>query len=143
MVHSMTWRMPKIRAGPGLPARRRGASGDLHAHGTHDGIAGAAAVLAGLNLDGAIAAGGRPSAQGCLQGVHRLGEVMVNAEPGEEFALLRRTLNCGFRFNDVPIEPDRHVLVAWFRDDAGIPWQLDEGGHLAPADNGYEIVYKQ
>jgi hypothetical protein len=68
---------------------------------------------------------------------------MVDVEPGEKFALLRRTLSCGFKFTDLPMEPAHQILVAWFKDDAGIPWQLDGYGHLAQANDGDEIVYKQ
>jgi hypothetical protein len=70
-------------------------------------------------------------------------DTLISIEPNQEFAFLRRTLSCGFRFSDVPIDPDRHVMVARFWDDAGIPWQLDGGGHLARTPKGGEIMYKK
>jgi uncharacterized membrane-anchored protein YhcB (DUF1043 family) len=69
-------------------------------------------------------------------------DALISIQSDAKFALLRRTLSCGFRFTDVPIDPDRHMFVAWFTDDAGIAWQLDDGGHLVPAQDGDEVTYK-
>jgi len=45
------------------------------------------------------------------------------------FESLRPGARCGFTFDHLPDYPDQ-VLVAWFTDDDGFRWQLDEYQHL-------------
>jgi hypothetical protein len=52
--------------------------------------------------------------------------------------LLPHTRGC-FTFPDLRVEPD-HVLVAWFTDDAGFRWQLDENLHLVTTDDESEYL---
>ena len=51
---------------------------------------------------------------------------------------LRPRGRAGFSFTDLPGGPDE-VAVAWFTDDDGTRWQLDESQHLAESDD--ESVY--
>jgi hypothetical protein len=51
---------------------------------------------------------------------------------------LRPGSRAGFSFADLPGAPDE-VAVAWFTDDDGTRWQLDEFQHLA--ESGDESVY--
>jgi hypothetical protein len=53
-------------------------------------------------------------------------------KPLQVFGLLRPQSGCIFVFANVAREPDQ-VVVAWFTDDAGFRWQLDEYRHLVPA----------
>jgi hypothetical protein len=50
---------------------------------------------------------------------------------GNRVKMLRPNWQMGFMFKSVTT-PDR-LIVAWFTDDAGFRWQLDEDLHLAPA----------
>ena len=55
------------------------------------------------------------------------------------FVTLRPKSRCGFTFNDLPPDPNE-VLVAWFTDDAGFRWQLDQYLHLVQSDDENEYV---
>jgi hypothetical protein len=55
------------------------------------------------------------------------------------FVTLRPKSRCGFTFNDLPPDPNQ-VLVAWFTDDAGFRWQLDQYLHLVQSDDENEYV---
>ena len=63
----------------------------------------------------------------------------------EEPKLLRRLENLlpssrgGFAFPGLQWEPDQ-IVVAWFTDDAGFRWQLDENLHLVLADDETEYL---
>lgn len=61
-------------------------------------------------------------------------------KPIGEFATLRPRSACGFSFPEIAIEPDQ-VYVAWFNDDAGFRWQLDEYLHLVPAADDDEYLH--
>jgi uncharacterized membrane-anchored protein YhcB (DUF1043 family) len=67
--------------------------------------------------------------------------VIVDAKPLREFAVIGPKVSCGFAFKGLPPEPDQ-VFVAWFTDDAGNRWQLDEYLHLVKANVGDESEYK-
>ena len=79
------------------------------------------------------------------------GQMFVAGGPGDTefipstvpvilYDTLRPETRCGFIFNKVStVEPD-HILVAWFTDDAGFRWQLDEYLHLVPARDGDDYV---
>jgi hypothetical protein len=56
---------------------------------------------------------------------------LPDAKPVPTFETLRPGARCGFTFTDLPREPDQ-VLVAWFTDDDGFRWQLDQYLHLVP-----------
>ena len=51
--------------------------------------------------------------------------------------VVRPDSRCGFVFDSLSRETDQ-VLVAWFTDDAGFRWQLDEYSHLVQADDESE-----
>lgn len=70
-----------------------------------------------------------------------LSGAMVDTKPLQEFAVLSPKAGCGFAFKGLPREPDQ-VFVAWFTDDAGNRWQLDEYLHLVKANDGDESEYK-
>lgn len=57
----------------------------------------------------------------------------------ERFEILRPGLRCGFAFKDLPDEPDQ-VLVAWFTDDAGFRWQLNQYLHLVQTEDESEYL---
>jgi hypothetical protein len=60
--------------------------------------------------------------------------------PVTHYDTLRPGARVGFLFNGVSnVEPD-HILVAWFTDDAGFRWQLDEYLHLVPAGDEDEYL---
>jgi hypothetical protein len=52
---------------------------------------------------------------------------------------LRPESACTFAFEGLPQAPDE-ALVAWFTDDAGFRWQLDEFLHLVPAGDDDEYL---
>lgn len=54
------------------------------------------------------------------------------------FEVLRPGASCGFSFESSHRDPDC-VLVAWFTDDDGFRWQLDEYQHLTRSED--ESVY--
>jgi hypothetical protein len=58
-------------------------------------------------------------------------------KPACRFETLRPEARCGFAFKDLRPEPDQ-VLVAWFTDDAGFRWQLDQYLHLVRSDDESE-----
>lgn len=60
-------------------------------------------------------------------------------DPACRFETLRPGARCGFIFKDLNPEPDQ-VLVAWFTDDAGFRWQLDQYLHLVRSDDESEYV---
>ena len=64
---------------------------------------------------------------------------LPGAKPVSRFGTLRPSLRCGFSFKDLPDDPNQ-VLVAWFTDDAGIRWQLDQYLHLVQSDDENEYV---
>jgi hypothetical protein len=64
---------------------------------------------------------------------------LPGAKPVSRFGTLRPKLRCGFSFKDLANDPDQ-VLVAWFTDDAGIRWQLDQYLHLVQSDDENEYV---
>jgi hypothetical protein len=68
--------------------------------------------------------------------------VMVDTKPLQEFEVLGPKVSCGFAFKGYPPEPDQ-VFVAWFTDDAGNRWQLDENLHLVEANDGDESEYRR
>ena len=61
-------------------------------------------------------------------------------KPLPEFKTLRPKATCIFTFK-LTRSPDQ-VFVAWFTDDAGNRWQLDEYLHLVKANDGDESEYK-
>lgn len=64
-------------------------------------------------------------------------------KPLQEFGMLRPDASCAFSFSGLTREPDQ-VLVAWFNDDAGFRWQLDEYLHLVEVkDPLEETEYRQ
>jgi len=73
---------------------------------------------------------------GVHQGTLRMGP---DAEEVTQVDVLRPQRRCGFAFDSVADDQD-HVFVAWFTDDAGFRWQLDQNMHLVEADDG--DVYK-
>jgi hypothetical protein len=66
-------------------------------------------------------------------------EVPIDDEPGSRYKVLRPGDRCRFTFDGLSNDEDQ-IVVAWFTDDAGIRWQLDEYQHLvrARADDEYE-----
>jgi len=64
---------------------------------------------------------------------------LPGAKPVSRFVTLRPESRCGFTFKDLPPDPNQ-VLVAWFTDDAGFRWQLDEHLHLVQSDDENEYV---
>lgn len=64
---------------------------------------------------------------------------LPGAKPVSRFVTLRPKSRCGFTFKDLTREPDQ-VLVAWFTDDAGFRWQLDQHLHLVQSDDESEYV---
>ena len=66
-------------------------------------------------------------------------QFLPGAKPVSRFETLRPKLRCGFSFKDLPDDPDQ-VLVAWFTDDAGIRWQLDQYLHLVQSVDENEYV---
>jgi hypothetical protein len=64
---------------------------------------------------------------------------LPEAKPVSRFETLRPGATCGFTFDAVADSPDE-VLVAWFTDDDGFRWQLDEYQHLVQSDDESEYV---
>lgn len=64
---------------------------------------------------------------------------LPGAKPVFTFETLRPGARCGFIFKDLTIEPDQ-VLVAWFTDDDGFRWQLDQYLHLVQTDDESEYL---
>jgi hypothetical protein len=64
---------------------------------------------------------------------------LPGAKPVSRFGTLRPKSRCGFTFKDLPPDPNQ-VLVAWFTDDAGFRWQLDQYLHLVRSDDESEYV---
>jgi len=62
-----------------------------------------------------------------------------DTKPACRFETLRPEARCGFTFKDPRPEPDQ-VLVAWFTDDAGFRWQLDQYLHLVRSDDEGEYL---
>jgi hypothetical protein len=62
-------------------------------------------------------------------------------KPLQEFGMLRPRSTCIFVFNKLAVTPDM-VVVAWFTDDAGFRWQLDEYMHLVQVKDEEEHVYR-
>lgn len=63
--------------------------------------------------------------------------IMGITQPVSRWETLRPGARCSFRFVGHRPEPDE-VLVAWFTDDAGFRWQLDEYLHLVRSDDESE-----
>jgi hypothetical protein len=57
-------------------------------------------------------------------------EIAPDEQPGERYLNLLPGKHCRFTFDGLHADPD-HIVVAWFTDDAGFRWQLDEHRHLA------------
>ena len=57
-------------------------------------------------------------------------EIAPDEQPGERYLNLLPGRHCRFTFDGLHVDPD-HIVVAWFTDDAGFRWQLDEHLHLA------------
>lgn len=64
---------------------------------------------------------------------------LIETKPVSRFETLRPGARCGFVFKDLNPEPDQ-VLVAWFTDDAGFRWQLDQYLHLVRSDDESEYL---
>lgn len=81
-----------------------------------------------------------PDNAGVLVGVPVPGTAyqFADSKPGAEWDRLRPGDRCGFTFPGLQRDPDQ-ILVAWFTDDAGFRWQLDEYLRLvrAAADDEY------
>jgi hypothetical protein len=81
-----------------------------------------------------------------MQGIQSAGvpqHVIVAAKPLQEFKMLRPEASCAFSFKGLADAPDQ-VLVAWFTDDAGFRWQLDEYLHLVDVKDAMEETeYRQ
>jgi hypothetical protein len=63
---------------------------------------------------------------------------LPEAKPDSRLETLRPEAICGFSFDALPDGPEK-VLVAWFTDDDGFRWQLDEYQHLTESSD--ENVY--
>ena len=63
----------------------------------------------------------------------------VGAKPVSRIETLRPEAACVFVFEGLRGSPDE-ALVAWFTDDDGFRWQLDEYQHLAESDDENEWV---
>lgn len=80
------------------------------------------------------------TATGCGE-VEQVGpgwQFLPGAKKAPRLETLRPRGRAGFSFDDLPGGPDE-VAVAWFTDDDGNRWQLDESQHLA--ESGDETVY--
>jgi hypothetical protein len=64
---------------------------------------------------------------------------ILESEPGPQWEKLRPSERCSLTFTSLQSGDDQ-LLVAWFTDDAGFRWQLDEYQHLVEAADG--DVYK-
>lgn len=66
---------------------------------------------------------------------------LPGAKRVSSFGTLRPGNRCGFGFSfeDLESEPDQ-VVVAWFTDDAGFRWQLDQYLHLVQSDDESEYL---
>jgi hypothetical protein len=81
-----------------------------------------------------------PTESGEVQpGPGHQGWVFLNAKQTPRLETLRPDARGGFSFPNRPVEPD-HILVAWFTDDAGFRWQLDEDQHLVSARDGDQYI---
>jgi hypothetical protein len=61
--------------------------------------------------------------------------ILTESKPVSRFERLRPDRRSLFMFKEgLKLEPD-FILVAWFTDDAGFRWQLDEYLHLARASD--------
>jgi hypothetical protein len=61
-------------------------------------------------------------------------ELAFDEEPVPLYKTLRPGKRCRFTFDGLSLGPG-HIVVAWFTDDAGFRWQLDEYMHLVQADD--------
>jgi hypothetical protein len=76
------------------------------------------------------------SSAGSVQ--RRTMEIPVDEQPVPRYKVLRPGERCRFTFDGLTLVED-HIVVAWFTDDAGIRWQLDEYRHLVQtADDEYK-----
>jgi hypothetical protein len=65
-------------------------------------------------------------------------EVMVDEGPVSRYGTLPPGKPCKFSFAATDVDEDR-IVVAWFTDDAGLRWQLDEFQHLTETkDDAYK-----
>ena len=82
-----------------------------------------------------------PSESGtALPGVQaRSWSLAPDAKPVSRIEVLRPRTACGFAFDGLAQEPDQ-VLVAWFTDDAGFRWQLDQYLHLVQSEDESEYL---
>lgn len=60
---------------------------------------------------------------------------ILESKSGPQWDRLRPSGRCSLVFTSLE---DDQLLVAWFTDDAGFRWQLDEYQHLVPARDGDE-----
>ena len=64
--------------------------------------------------------------------------ILEGAALDEEPVVLHKTLRpgkrCRFTFDGLSLDPG-HTVVAWFTDDAGFRWQVDEDMDLVQADD--------
>jgi hypothetical protein len=67
-------------------------------------------------------------------------EIPIVEQPGLWYKVLRPGERCRFTFDGLTRDED-HILVAWFTDDAGFRWQLDEYLHLVQAGNDDEYKW--
>ena len=63
----------------------------------------------------------------------------ADTKPVQSLESLRPGARGGFSFPELHDDLDQ-VLVAWFTDDAGFRWQLDENQHLVSINNGNEYL---
>lgn len=80
-----------------------------------------------------------PAACGELVGDGRGWRYLPGAKPVTRFETVRPGAICGFTFDERPGTPDE-ALVAWFTDDDGFRWQLDEYQHLVESDDENEYL---
>lgn len=69
----------------------------------------------------------------------RVQYLTLDSKPGGQWDRLRPGAQCSFAFTGLQQEKAQ-VLVAWFTDDAGFRWQLDEYMHLAQAGDSDEYL---
>jgi len=67
-------------------------------------------------------------------------DLAPDAKAVSRVEVVRPDSRCGFVFDSLSRETDQ-VFVAWFTDDAGFRWQLDEYLHLVQVDD--ESEYRQ
>ena len=61
---------------------------------------------------------------------HRI-ELALDEEPALRYKTLRPGKRCRFTFDGMSLDAG-HTVVAWFTDNGGFRWQVDEYTHLCP-----------